>query len=89
MTAGFFENPRPDADNKTGLLGYGNKLPRRDIAESRIFPPQQGLIADHLSGGEGELRLVVKRELLPDQRAPQVVFQIKAFADRVIHRHIE
>ena len=50
------------------------------------MPAHQRLHADHLAVGEADLRLVMQREFVPDDRTPQLGFQFLAALDLALHR---
>ena len=57
------DHPAGEQPHHRALLGDPDQLLRVDHAPARVPPAQQRLDADHLAGGDGDLRLVVHGDL--------------------------
>ncbi|MGA2013372.1 MAG: hypothetical protein ABSH51_22930, partial [Solirubrobacteraceae bacterium] len=67
------QHPAADRLDQPVLLGHRDELPGRDPAAFGVLPADQGLDGDHRAVGQRHQRLVVERQLIAFQRAPQVV----------------
>ena len=76
------------AINQSGFLGQRNEFNRRHIAQHRVVPAQQGLIASQHRTVAAIQRLVVQRELVGFNGTAQVLRQLAAGLHLAVHRHI-
>ena len=68
MLQGLRQDPVADARGQTRVLDQRQELHRCDQSLLRVFPPDQGLEAEHLGRAHIDLGLVVEDELLLVQR---------------------
>src|SRR5665213_554360 len=74
LRACFTKDPGADGQNQAGVFRYRNEPHRRDRAASGRPPADQRFGSGNRSSLEIDLRLVVEREFLSIQGAPQVLF---------------
>src|SRR5258707_12301510 len=63
LGAGALQYPGADRLNRPGLFGQRYELPRRQPAQFRIVPAEQGFDRVDFAAGEADLRLIVNLEL--------------------------
>ncbi|MNJ29758.1 hypothetical protein D3C77_243370 [compost metagenome] len=80
LPARLVEHPLTNADDVAVLLGQGNELVRRDHAQFRMLPAQQGFDADHTLVAVAYLRLIHQVQLVAWQGFAQVFFQFATAA---------
>jgi hypothetical protein len=62
LAHGLAEHPVADGDDEAAVLGHRDEARRRDVAQLRVAPAQQGLGADDAAARQVDLRLVVQPE---------------------------
>src|SRR5437899_3936759 len=77
LRAGGLQYPGADRLNQPGLFGERYEPCRRNPAQIRIVPAEQGLDRIDFAAGEADLRLIVKLELAVLERAAQPGFHVE------------
>ena len=72
LTATLAQHPAPDRDYQAGLLGERDEVVRSDAAALGMAPPHQRLHAADRAVAQPHHRLVIKLELVVDERPLQV-----------------
>ena len=89
LLARFMQDPVADRQNQAAVLRYGNKLCRRDSSSNGMRPAYQCFRAGNLSCSQIDLGLVVQREFLPFQGAPQALFDELPLYGSDVHGWLE
>src|SRR5882724_13561459 len=89
LLARFTKDPVADRKNQAAVFRDGNKLPRSDRPASRMRPAYQRFRAGNLACPQIDLRLIVQREFLPLQGAPQTLLDGLTLHGPDIHGRLE
>ena len=89
LPARFAKDPVADRQNEAAVFRDGNELRRRDRPSSGMRPAYQRFRAGNLSRPQIDLRLVVQREFLPFQGAPQTLLDGLPLHGADVHGRLE
>src|SRR5581483_5953646 len=89
LAAGLLKHPLPYAHDEPGFLRDWNKPVGRDHAQLGMLPSQKRLGADYSLALQVKLRLIVENQLLPLQRAAEIVLQFQTVARLRAHFGVE
>ena len=91
VAARLVQNPLPDRDDQTGLLGERDEVGRRQEAAVRVLPAHEGLHAHDRAGFHRDLGLEVDPELLTLDRLPECVLGVetieRSLSGDVVEQH--